>query len=143
MKSKIFFSLAFFFVCNLISAQNAAVGIWKNLDDEDGKEKSHIQITELNGVLTAKVIKLLPAATLRTCAKCKGDQKNKPIEGMNIVWGMKPEGKNKWTGGEILNPKNGKVYSCNMELEDKNTLKVRGYLGMPTIGKTQVWYRVN
>ena len=53
------------------------IGIWKNLDDEDGREKSHIEIYEQNGTLRGKVIKLLPAATITKCDKCTGANKGK------------------------------------------------------------------
>jgi uncharacterized protein (DUF2147 family) len=129
------------FVMPTIQSQSV-VGLWKNLDDEDGKEKSNIRIYEENGELKAKVVKLLPAATLKICTKCKGDLKNKPIEGMEIVWGLKKKSDKEYTDGEILNPKNGKVYRCNIKLEAENKLKVHGYLGVSLIGKSQYWFRV-
>jgi uncharacterized protein (DUF2147 family) len=123
-------------------AQKNFVGIWKNVDDEDGKDKSHIQIYEVNGILKAKVIKLLPAATLKTCDQCKGANKNKPIEGMEILSGLKKVNEKEYTDGTILNPKNGKIYDCTISLETQDKLKVRGYVGLSLIGKTQYWYRV-
>ncbi len=122
--------------------QSKIVGLWKNVDDEDGREKSHIQVYESNGTLRAKVIKLLPAATLKTCVECKGVNKNKSIEGLEIMWGLKKVNETTYDGGEILNPKNGKVYSCHLALEGQDKLKIRGYLGFSMIGKTQYWYRV-
>ena len=47
-----------------------------------------------------------------------------------------------WEDGEIYNPKDGKTYSCKMELsKDKNTLEVRGYVGISLFGKTNTWTR--
>jgi uncharacterized protein (DUF2147 family) len=132
----------FIFMSQLLVAQKQIVGIWKNLDDEDGKEKSHIEIYEKDGKLKAKVIKLLPAATMKTCSECKGALKNKPIEGMEIVWGLKKYTEKEYSDGEILNPKTGKIYSCSILLESQDKLKVRGFLGFSMIGKTQYWYRV-
>jgi len=117
------------------------VGIWKNIDDDDGKAKSHIEIYEENGKLHGRVIKLLEIATLKTCIECSGDRKDRPIEGMVILWDLEKK-KKKGVEGKILDPKKGKIYDCKIELEDANTLKVRGYIKTPFLGRTQNWYRV-
>lgn len=134
---------ALIFNALMVNSQSVDIeGIWKNFDDEDGKEKSHIQITKINGNYRAKVIKLLPDAKLTHCHKCKGELKGKKIEGLEIFKNLEKTGQNTWSGGKILNPKNGKEYSCKLELEDANTLKVRGYIGSPAFGKTQIWLRI-
>ena len=97
------------------------IGIWKNLDDEDGREKSHIEIYEQNGTLRGKVIKLLPAATITKCDKCTGANKGKSLVGMDILWDLKKTGK-VWERGEILDPKKGKVYDCKIELDGTDKL---------------------
>jgi uncharacterized protein (DUF2147 family) len=123
-------------------AQNKYLGMWKNLDDEDGKEKSHIKVYIENNELKATVVKLLPHATLRNCESCKGALKNKPIEGMSIMYGMKKQADGTYSGGIILNPKNGKEYRCTISLDDDNKMKVRGYIGISALGKTQYWYKL-
>jgi uncharacterized protein (DUF2147 family) len=126
---------------SFITIAQSPVGIWKNLDDEDGKEKSHIEIYEQNGKLRGKVIKLLPAATITKCNACTGANKGKSLVGMDILWDLTKTG-NVWDNGEILDPKKGKVYSCKIELEGKDKLKVRGYVGVSMFGRTQTWYKV-
>jgi uncharacterized protein (DUF2147 family) len=136
-------TLAFTFMCLSLFSQNKFVGIWQNFDDEDGKAKSHIEISEKNGQLAAKVIKLLPNAKLKVCASCTGANKDKPIEGMSILSGMTKVSDTEYSGGDILNPKNGKLYSCTITLENGGKkLKVRGYVGVPMFGKTQYWEKV-
>ena len=130
----------FVFFGFIVFAQSP-VGIWKNLDDEDGREKSHIEIYEQNGTLRGKVIKLLPAATITKCDKCTGVNKGKSLVGMDILWDLKKSG-SVWEGGEILDPKKGKVYDCKIELDGKDKLKVRGFVGVSMFGRTQIWYKV-
>ena len=125
---------------SLMQAQTP-IGVWKNLDDEDGREKSHIEVYERNGKLFGKVIKLLPAATITKCDACSGDKKGKSLIGMEILWNLSKSGK-VWDDGEILDPKNGKVYTCKIELDGKDKLKVRGYVGVSLLGRTQTWFRV-
>ena len=55
---------------------------------------------------------------------------------------MKGSGK-KSQGGSILDPASGSEYNCKIELVSDDKLKVRGYIGMPLLGRTQYWYRVN
>jgi len=60
---------------------------------------------------------------------------------MDILWDMVKVG-NKWENGEILDPKSGKIYSCKIELDGKDKLKVRGFMGVSILGRTQTWYKV-
>ncbi len=80
--------------------------------------------------------------TFETCAKCAGKQKNAPMLGLVIVKGMKRDGL-KYGDGSILDPRDGTVYHAQMELSpDGQKLSVRGYLGIPLLGQTQVWTRL-
>ena len=48
--------------------------------------------------------------------------------------------KNKeWSGGEIYDPEEGKTYKCKLKFESAAKLKVRGYIGVPALGKTMFW----
>lgn len=126
-------------------ANTSPVGKWKTIDDETKKEKSIVEITEANGTLSGKIVQLFkkPEEDQNPkCVKCKGDLKDQPILGMTILWNLKPNGE-KWADGEIMDPNNGKTYSCKMSLIDGgNKLEVRGFLGFSLLGRTQVWERV-
>lgn len=117
------------------------IGIWENIDDEDGKPKSHIEIYEQDGKLYGKVNKLLPGATLNQCKNCKGSRKNQPLEGMVILWDLENQGDH-YDNGTILDPKTGKEYGCKMSMDSADILDVRGYLKLSIFGRTQQWFRV-
>lgn len=125
----------------LLSAQSV-IGTWKTIDDEDGKVKSHVEIYETNGTVYGKVVKQIDTSNTTICTQCKGDLKDAPIEGLTILYDMKGSGK-KSQGGSILDPASGSEYNCKIELVSDDKLKVRGYIGMPLLGRTQYWYRVN
>ncbi|SNT26303.1 Uncharacterized conserved protein, DUF2147 family [Noviherbaspirillum humi] len=132
-------------LCAAASAQTASpVGLWKSVDDETGKTKALIRISEGGGELRGKIEKLFrdPGEEPNpVCDKCDGPRKDQPIVGMTIINGMKPDGA-EFSGGQILDPSNGKVYKSRMSLsEDGKKLNVRGYIGMPTFGRTQTWVR--
>jgi uncharacterized protein (DUF2147 family) len=116
-------------------------GTWVTIDDETGVRKSEITLYLENGKLYGRIDRLLlPEDQGKRCVYCKGERYNKPIEGLLIVEGLKPNG-DSWTKGKITDPANGKSYDCTVKLEDANTLNVRGYLGFSLLGRTQVWKR--
>lgn len=139
MKHLIFTALFFF---SLVSITNGQVtGLWKSTDHIDDTERSIVSIYELNGKLYGKVEKLLPAATITHCTGCNGELKNKSLTGMTIISDLRINGE-KASDGKILDPSNGKWYSCDIELESSDKLKVTGYVGLPVFGKTMYWTRV-
>jgi uncharacterized protein (DUF2147 family) len=124
--------------------ETSPVGLWKNIDDETGKPKALIRITASNGELKGKIEKLFRAAGEEQnpkCDRCEGARKDQPIIGMTILWGMKPDN-GEYNGGQILDPGNGKIYKSKMSFADSSRkLNVRGYIGMPMLGRTQTWLR--
>lgn len=64
-----------------------------------------------------------------------------PLSGLEILKNFKHDGNNVYEGGNIYDPKNGKTYSCKMTLEG-NKLKIRGYIGISLLGRSEVWTRV-
>ena len=128
----------------VFAQEMSPVGLWKNIDDETGKPKALIRITENNGELSGKIEKLYRAPEEEQnpkCDKCEGARKDQPIIGMTILWGMKQDG-SEYNGGQILDPANGKTYKSKMSFADSSKkLNVRGYIGMPMLGRTQTWIR--
>lgn len=124
---------------------SSPAGLWKTVDDKTGKERSYVRITEGNGGFEGKVEKLLNRQPDddpdNLCRKCEGERKDKPIVGMTILWGFKKDGE-QYGGGEILDPKNGKVYRAKMKVIDGGKkLEVRGFIGISLLGRSQTWIR--
>jgi len=131
----------------LALAQATPVGTWKTIDDASKKEKSLVRITEAGGVLTGKLEKLLDPGTKAdaVCDKCTDDRKDKPLVGLTIITGVKQSASaaDVWDGGHILDPNDGKIYKVRLSPTDGGKkLEVRGYVGMPLLGRTQTWLRV-
>jgi uncharacterized protein (DUF2147 family) len=130
----------------LLNAQDLSpIGKWKTIDDETGAPKSIIQIWEEDGVLYGKILELFlepDEDPNPLCDECKGELKDQPILGMIILKDLKQSGA-QWKGGTILDPDNGKVYKCKIEvIESGNRLKVRGFIGFSLLGRTQYWEKV-
>lgn len=123
------------------------IGYWKTIDDVTGKPKSIVQIWKAeNNALEGKVIKIFPKEGTdpnKVCTACQGNNRNRPIVGMVILSGLKAN-KTQWGSGKILDPENGKTYSCSLHMADNGSkLNVHGYIGIPILGRSQTWERVD
>ena len=116
-------------------------GKWHSTNDETGEVDSVIEMYKKDGKAYAKIIKINdPERQKAVCEKCEGVNKNKPILGLEILTGLEKDG-DEWSGGEILDPRNGKVYNCYIKLVKPNKLKLRGFIGLALFGKTKYWKR--
>lgn len=136
-------TLFFLFAVIAIKAQTC-VGTWVTIDDKTGKKKSKVELYKKDGLLYGKIIYLYPREGREDnpkCTKCTDDRKNQLLVGLQIVRGMKWDG-DEWEDGTIVDPENGKVYTCGMWLDEDNPdkLSVRGYVG--PFFRTQTWWRV-
>lgn len=123
----------------------SSIGRWLTFDDDTKEKKSIVKLYRENGKMYGKVEKVIPGKGVEEnpkCDKCTGNNKNKPIEGLQIVRGLKWNN-SEWTGGTILDPENGKVYDVKMWLDSDNSdmLIVRGYIGV--FYRTQYWIRID
>lgn len=136
-------AVGFLFATATTAQAMSPAGTWISIDDKTNKPRSVIVIKESNGNLTGTIRKVFkqPGDT-GICSKCPGKFKGKPIQGLTILWGFKKKDDFYWKSGQILDPKNGKIYSSYIKLsKDGKRLKVRGYLGISLLGRTQTWYR--
>ncbi len=128
----------------LAGAQTVA-GVWQQIDPDTGKVGALVTFTESGGIYRGFLSKLFPDPgddPNPLCRKCPGAQRGKPLLGLMFIDGMKRSGL-AYEGGTILDPDTGTLYSANMQLSrDGNALSVRGYVGIPLFGQSQVWRRL-
>ena len=141
--SRVFGGVALALVASGALAQATPAGTWTTMDDATGKPRGEVRIVEQDGLFYGKLTNVMKEEErAKTCMKCTDDRKDKPILGMTILKDMKKTGDNEWSGGNILDPENGKVYSAKMSLaDDGKKLNVRGFLGISLLGRTQTWVR--
>lgn len=121
-------------------------GYWKTIDDETGNPASIVHIAVEDGEARGRIVQLFrqPGEDPDpVCDECEGEKHDQRIVDMTILQGLEGSG-SEWSGGEILDPGNGKTYSAYIEeLKGGERLKVRGYLGVALLGRTQHWHRVD
>ncbi|TNE50154.1 MAG: DUF2147 domain-containing protein [Deltaproteobacteria bacterium] len=126
------------------SSSPSPVGYWKMIHDKTKKPEAIVRVWKQKGKLYAKIVKLFIKKgedPNPKCNHCKGWRKNRPIRGMLFVWNLEEKGKGVWSGGKILDPDEGKVYTCKIWVaKSGKELKVRGYVWV--FYRTQTWYRV-
>lgn len=136
-----------FFQSNAQSIQaDDILGVWLN-EDKD----AHVEIFNQGGKYFGKIIWLKnPNEDNKDTPNLDDKNENeslrsRPIMGMTLLNDFVFDGDDEWEDGEIYDPKNGKTYSCYMEFEEddnKDELKVRGYIGVSLLGRTTYWTRV-
>ena len=142
---KILTAVVFSSLSSLAFAQDIT-GTWKNIDDKTGSSKAILEIRqESNGTFTAKVIKITPRpgyTPKETCVNCPAPYTNKPILGMDVLTGLKyVEGLN-FSGGKIIDPLSGNIYSMKAKLSaNGKRLNLRGYVGISALGRSQTWIK--
>jgi uncharacterized protein (DUF2147 family) len=128
-----------FWAAQVALAAEAPVGKWQTIDEKTGKVVSDVQVYEQGGKLFGKITHLTTPNDAqgkpKTCTACKGADKDQPIVGLVIIKDLGPAG-DRYKGGTILDPEDGKVYKAEVWVED-GKLKVRGALG--PFYKTQTW----
>ncbi|GAL84446.1 hypothetical protein Ctha_1316 [Sporocytophaga myxococcoides] len=119
------------------------IGIWETPGDDNGR----IEIFKSANKYYGKIIWLKRKGENGEVLTDKNNPnkalQNRPIIGAEILKGFVfNKDEDRWEDGEIYDPKSGNTYSCQISLQDKNTMKVRGYIGFSLIGRTEYWKRV-
>jgi uncharacterized protein (DUF2147 family) len=140
-----FISFSLFFWIGLLAYSQSCSGLWITIDDATGYKKSIVELYKKDGVLYGKVVYIYKRGKdgpNSKCTECSGKLYNQPVMGMLIVKQMQWSG-SQWEDGTILDPDNGKTYTCSMWLNENNTdkLNVRGYIG--PFFRTQEWIRTD
>ncbi|MDC6365010.1 MULTISPECIES: DUF2147 domain-containing protein [Flavobacteriaceae] len=146
MKNKTKLHKHVFIGCLLIfqlGRSQTVFGKWRTVDDRNGITKAIVEIYKENGLLQGKIVKILEKGNENAlCTKCKGELKDKPVLGMKIMNDLRQNDKGEYKGSDMLDPEHGMTFRGKVWLdpEDKDKLKVRGYLAF--LYRTQTWYRV-
>lgn len=61
--------------------------------------------------------------------------------GLRVLQDFVNNGEGYWDSGTIYDPENGKTYSCKITMIDKNTIDIRGFVGVSMFGRTDTWKR--
>jgi uncharacterized protein (DUF2147 family) len=118
-----------------------AVGHWQILNSDGtpgGKAETYLE----NGKLFGRVTEMKPGHSPHdVCIKCSGEFKDQVILGMVFMRNFHPDGDD-WVGGTVVDPENGKEYQGKIWTVGKDSLHLRGFIGVSLFGRTEVWARI-
>ena len=120
----------------------ALVGVWLHAN-----ERIQVEIAPCNDRLCGKIVwfrwpndaEHLPLVDVKNPDSAL---RTRPLLGLVVLRELRSAGPRSWQDGRIYNPDDGQEYKARMSIEDDGTLRVRAYVLLPLLGKTQRWTRV-
>ncbi len=72
------------------------------------------------------------------------ERRGRQVLGLPILAGLARESDTSptWTGGSLYDPSSGNTYRASLTVTDDHRLQLRGYVGIPLLGRTTSWFRV-
>ena len=123
------------------TASDTVAGVWVS-GDEDGLIELRQAGDELEGIIVGslsdpdgtqpeRLDELNPDPALRSRSLLR----------LNIFTNLRATDRDQWKG-QVYDPNSGKTYKCTLTLVDANTIKLRGYVGISLLGRTEYWQRL-
>ncbi|MBI3784078.1 MAG: DUF2147 domain-containing protein [Deltaproteobacteria bacterium] len=110
---------------------------------------AQVDISDCGGELCGRVVWLRSPFDENGCElrdRYNPDQslRQRPVIGLDIVRGLEPSSGSDavWKGGTIYDPGSWRTYRASLSLIGENHIELRGYVGIPLIGRTTSWFRV-
>ena len=117
------------------------IGLWKG-------EDATFEMFESDGKLSARIVALSDPKANEGKEKTdihnpEAAKRSHSIIGLVFICGLARKSDTRWENGTIYDPHDGKTYSCAMDLQGRDQIKVRGFVGVILLGRNYVWTRVN
>jgi uncharacterized protein (DUF2147 family) len=101
------------------------------------KKDSQIEIyAKEDGLYYGKIVWVLPEKAGKLDVKNHDPKKRTQlILGSDIFFHLKFDGKTKWDGGALYDPRGGDTYQGDLRLETHDRMVVEGFINLPIIGR--------
>jgi len=143
------------FGVSLLAAADKVEGFWKSVD-ETGKTTAAWKIYQKDAKLYGEIVTVPGQSDSKIADACLPSYKGFPVSGdvnkMTVVntpfiFGLSMKKEGQWEGGNIIDPKDGKMYKCKIAFRaadgkkyPTDVLEMRGEIGMG-LGRSQYWVR--
>jgi uncharacterized protein (DUF2147 family) len=110
--------------------------------------KAAVQIYDCQGLMCGRILWLL--VSRNALGQLDRDKHNpdpalrqRELCGVTMLWGLHPDGPNRWKDGWFYNADDGATYRVSAELTSDNVIRARIYVGIPLFGETKTLVRVD
>lgn len=146
---KVLVSMALIFLSSIVFAQNNPNKICGTYLVNEKGEISKVKISQNpDGSFEGKII-WMKEPNFKD-GKPKTDVKNPdpakrttPADKIVLLHNFKYDSKNNEWKGQIYNPVEGKIYKSYAVFENDKKLKIRGYVGVPALGRSVYWDKID
>jgi len=159
MKKLILLIMVLFCACGIIFAADAVEGYWLSIDEKTQKVTGGWYIYQENNVLYGKILSGPDDGPDKIADKCDASYKGFPISGkvneMKVfgtpwIFGLTMDKPGQWSGGNVVDPTDGKMWKCKIFFRPAGSLKqyttdmleMRGEWNFG-IGRSQFWQRTD
>jgi len=113
------------------SAPPAPLGDWVTANGH-----GVVQISQCGDALCGRIVGIdrPPGAPVPT------DAQGKSQCGLTIITDETPSSDGTWLG-QITDPRDGSSYQAEIRVDRAGRLHLRGFVGIPLLGQTQIWHR--
>lgn len=113
------------------STSPVPLGDWVTADG-----RGVVQIARCGDALCGRIVGIdRPAGT-----PMPTDAQGNPQCGLTIITNETPTADGTWLG-HITDPRNGSSYEAEIRVDGAGQLHLRGFIGIPLLGQTQIWHR--
>lgn len=117
---------------------HAVLGYWFSADEDEPLNDGIIEVYQKGDRFFGRIV----WSRRDNPIDVEGD--GRPLMDRDILMDFRHAGGNRYGSGRIYNPRNGRTYSCTLEvLDGGKRLRVRGYVGISLFGRTEFWTRVS
>ena len=127
-------TLGLFLTCSSTVNAEDVLGLWVVPGGD-----AVVRVSESDEGVQFTLIALLDSALLDE-NNPNEDQQTRPLQGIVLGKGFQRRA-NSWRGGTLYDPDSGNTYKASFQLTDDEQLQLRGYLGIPALGRTQTWMK--
>jgi uncharacterized protein (DUF2147 family) len=118
---------------------SSAIGLWQDAD-------ATFEIYDDQGTLSGKIVSMKEERTAEGTTKTDihnpdPSKRARSIVGLVMMSGFVRKSDTHWENGTIYDPRNGSTYSCTLDLDGTDRIKVRGFMGVSLLGRTETWTR--
>lgn len=138
MRLAAFIALFMLITTSARAANDPAEGLWLTEN-----KRAVIELRSCPQGLCGYVYWIIPGGMQYDAKNPDKTKRGEPMCGLPILWGFAQDSAGKWSGGTIYKADEGDLYDANLEVQSDGTLKLRGYMGISLLGKTQTWTPVS